>query len=121
MAHIITGVIGSGVLSLAWSTAQLGWIAGPLAMLFFAAITLISTFLLSNCYRTPDPELGPGRNRSYIEAVQLSLGMTSSIPSSSLKFYHKLSKILREISHNSAMFKQSQQDGSVQFCYKDDL
>ncbi|KAL2553886.1 Transmembrane amino acid transporter domain-containing protein [Forsythia ovata] len=28
-AHIITAVIGSGVLSLAWATAQLGWIAGP--------------------------------------------------------------------------------------------
>ncbi|KAJ6417543.1 hypothetical protein OIU84_003300 [Salix udensis] len=27
VAHIITGVIGSGVLSLAWSMAQLGWIA----------------------------------------------------------------------------------------------
>ncbi|RZC66200.1 hypothetical protein C5167_009891 [Papaver somniferum] len=27
-AHIITAVIGSGVLSLAWAIAQLGWIAG---------------------------------------------------------------------------------------------
>ncbi|MCL7046262.1 hypothetical protein MKW94_005586, partial [Papaver nudicaule] len=26
-AHIITAVIGSGVLSLAWAIAQLGWIA----------------------------------------------------------------------------------------------
>lgn len=70
VAHIITGVIGSGVLSLAWSMAQLGWIAGPLSMLFFAFITLLSTFLLSNCYRSPDPEYGPARNRSYFEAVQ---------------------------------------------------
>ncbi|KAL8136669.1 hypothetical protein V2J09_002670 [Rumex salicifolius] len=31
-AHIITGVIGSKVLSLAWCVAQLGWIAGPLSM-----------------------------------------------------------------------------------------
>ncbi|KAL5737274.1 hypothetical protein ACOSP7_030035 [Xanthoceras sorbifolium] len=74
VAHIITGVIGSGVLSLAWSVAQLGWIAGPLAMLFFASITLASTFLLCNCYRTPDPEHGPDRNRSYLEAVDMSLG-----------------------------------------------
>uniref|UniRef100_A0A9I9CCV5 Amino acid transporter transmembrane domain-containing protein n=1 Tax=Cucumis melo TaxID=3656 RepID=A0A9I9CCV5_CUCME len=28
-AHIITAVIGSGVLSLAWAIAQLGWVAGP--------------------------------------------------------------------------------------------
>ncbi|KAJ4725423.1 Amino acid permease [Melia azedarach] len=74
VAHIITGVIGSGVLSLAWSMAQLGWIAGPLAMLIFALITLLSTFLLCNFYRTPDPEHGPGRNCSYIEAVDTSLG-----------------------------------------------
>ncbi|KAD4178812.1 hypothetical protein E3N88_27403 [Mikania micrantha] len=36
VAHIITAVIGSGVLSLAWSTAQLGWIGGPIALLCFA-------------------------------------------------------------------------------------
>ena len=72
--HIMTGVIGSGVLSLAWSMAQLGWIAGPLAVLFFALITFISTFLLCNCCWFPDPEYGPGRNRSYLEAVHMSLG-----------------------------------------------
>ncbi|GLT53721.1 hypothetical protein SLA2020_269740 [Shorea laevis] len=74
VAHIITGVIGSGVLSLAWSMAQLGWIAGPLAMLFFALITLLSTFLLCDSYRSPDPEYGPARNRSYLEAVYMNLG-----------------------------------------------
>ncbi|KAG5550927.1 hypothetical protein RHGRI_009373 [Rhododendron griersonianum] len=78
VAHIITGVIGSGVLSLAWCMAQLGWIAGPLAMLFFAFITFLSTFLLSNCYRYPDPEYGPARNCSYLEAVQVNLGERSA-------------------------------------------
>ncbi|KAG5235939.1 amino acid permease [Salix suchowensis] len=73
-AHIITGVVGSGVLSLAWSMAQLGWIAGPLAMLCFASITLVSTFLLCDCYRSPHPEFGPARNRSYLEAVHTTLG-----------------------------------------------
>ncbi|KAH7545465.1 hypothetical protein FEM48_Zijuj01G0096700 [Ziziphus jujuba var. spinosa] len=70
VAHIITGVIGSGVLSLAWSMAQLGWIAGPLAMILFALVTLMSAFLLCNCYLTPDPEYGPHRNISYLEAVR---------------------------------------------------
>ncbi|KAJ8755022.1 hypothetical protein K2173_015534 [Erythroxylum novogranatense] len=74
VAHIITGVIGSGVLSLAWSMAQLGWIAGPLVMLVFAATTLLSTYLLSDCYRSPDPECGPRRHTSYHEAVDVSLG-----------------------------------------------
>ncbi|KAI8009581.1 putative amino acid permease 7 [Camellia lanceoleosa] len=78
VAHIITGVIGSGVLSLAWCMAQLGWIGGSFSMLFFAFITLISAFLLSNCYRSPHPELGPTRNHSYLEAVHFNLGKRSA-------------------------------------------
>ncbi|KAG5550922.1 hypothetical protein RHGRI_009373 [Rhododendron griersonianum] len=74
IAHIITGVIGAGVLSLAWSTAQLGWVAGPLIMVVFAAITIVSANLLCDCYRSPDPGCGPTRNRSYVDAVQLYLG-----------------------------------------------
>ncbi|KAL3508315.1 hypothetical protein ACH5RR_027716 [Cinchona calisaya] len=73
-ATIITGVIGAGVLSLAWSTAQLGWIAGPLIMILFALITIASTFLLCDCYRSPDAEFGPIRNRSLAEAVKFYLG-----------------------------------------------
>ncbi|OVA19703.1 Amino acid transporter [Macleaya cordata] len=78
IAHVITAVIGSGVLSLAWSTAQLGWIAGPLAMVSLAGITIVSASLLSDCYRSPDPEYGPIRNRSYIQAVNLYLVCVSS-------------------------------------------
>ena len=74
VAHIVTGVIGSGVLSLAWSIAQLGWFGGPLAMLHFASVTLLSSFLLCNSYRSPDPEYGPDRNPSYLDAVNLHLG-----------------------------------------------
>ncbi|XP_051133707.1 probable amino acid permease 7 [Andrographis paniculata] len=73
-AHVITGVIGAGVLSLAWSTAQLGWIAGPLAIVVFAAITQVSIFLVCDCYRSPDPIDGPARHRSFIEAVKFYLG-----------------------------------------------
>ncbi|CAK7323876.1 unnamed protein product [Dovyalis caffra] len=79
VAHIITGVIGSGVLSLAWSMAQLGWIAGPLAMLTFALISLLSAFLLCDCYLSPDPEFGPKRNRSYLEAVHETLGKRNAL------------------------------------------
>ncbi|BFG33631.1 hypothetical protein CerSpe_199070 [Prunus speciosa] len=73
IAHIITGVIGAGVLSLAWSVAQLGWLAGPLLMLVFAAVTILSNNLLSDCYRYPDSD-GPTRSRSYLEAVKIYLG-----------------------------------------------
>ncbi|KAK8545789.1 hypothetical protein V6N13_067051 [Hibiscus sabdariffa] len=74
IAHIITGVIGAGVLSLAWSTAQLGWIAGPITMLVFAAITFVSTSLLCDCYMYPDPEYGPNRLNSYMDGVLFYLG-----------------------------------------------
>ncbi|CAL5342229.1 unnamed protein product [Camellia sinensis] len=53
IAHVITGVIGSGVLSLAWSVAQLGWIADH------------------------DPQFGPARNPSYTAAVKSYLGEKS--------------------------------------------
>ncbi|XP_047151809.1 probable amino acid permease 7 isoform X1 [Vigna umbellata] len=71
VAHIITAVIGSGVLSLAWSTAQLGWIGGPLVVLFFAIVIYVSSSLLSDCYRTSD---SGKRNYSYMDAVRVSLG-----------------------------------------------
>ncbi|XP_058114661.1 probable amino acid permease 7 isoform X3 [Magnolia sinica] len=77
VAHIITAVIGSGVLSLAWSVAQLGWIAGPLAMVTFAGITLVSSHLLCDCYRSPDPETGHVRNYTYMNAVRFYVGERS--------------------------------------------
>ncbi|CAN6450480.1 unnamed protein product [Victoria cruziana] len=73
VAHIITAVIGAGVLSLAWSIAQLGWIAGPALMVLFAVVTCISSFWLSDCYRSPDPSTGR-RNRTYMTAVRNNLG-----------------------------------------------
>ncbi|KAJ4789040.1 Amino acid permease 1 [Rhynchospora pubera] len=72
-AHIITAVIGSGVLSLAWATAQLGWFVGPGSLVIFSAITFYTSNLLADCYRTGDPITGK-RNYSYVEAVKSSLG-----------------------------------------------
>ncbi|RYR21506.1 hypothetical protein Ahy_B03g066815 [Arachis hypogaea] len=73
VTHIVTGVIGSGVLSLAWSIGQLGWIAGPFSILHIASFTLISSFLLSNTYRSPHPQFGPHRSASYLDAVHSHL------------------------------------------------
>ncbi|XP_062232782.1 amino acid permease 1-like [Phragmites australis] len=72
-AHIITAVIGSGVLSLAWAMAQLGWVAGPVILLLFAAITYYMCGLLADCYRVDDPVTGK-RNYTYTEAVESYLG-----------------------------------------------
>lgn len=81
IAHIITGVIGAGVLSLAWSIAQLGWVGGPVALFIFAIISLVSAFLLSDSYRTGkiDPEKAYDEeecNSSYMLAVNRYLDKT---------------------------------------------
>ncbi|XP_057802597.1 amino acid permease 6-like [Salvia miltiorrhiza] len=69
-AHIITAVIGSGVLTLAWAIAQMGWIAGPTALLVFSLITLFTSTLLADCYRAADGT----RNYVYRDAVKAYLG-----------------------------------------------
>ncbi|XP_020207348.1 amino acid permease 6 [Cajanus cajan] len=72
-AHIITAVIGVGVLSLAWAMAQLGWIIGISSILLFAIVNLYTSNLLADCYRSPDPVTGK-RNCTYMEAVRINLG-----------------------------------------------
>ncbi|CAL5203906.1 unnamed protein product [Lathyrus oleraceus] len=72
-AHVITAVIGSGVLSLAWAIAQLGWIAGPVVMILFAWVTYYTSVLLAECYRNGDPVNGK-RNYTYMEVVHSNLG-----------------------------------------------
>ncbi|CAN1141590.1 Amino acid permease 8 [Linum perenne] len=74
-AHIITSVIGSGVLSLAWATAQLGWIAGPVMLFVFALITWYTARMLCDCYRCPGPHFGT-RTYTYTGAVKAHLGGT---------------------------------------------
>ncbi|GLJ13251.1 hypothetical protein SUGI_0208770 [Cryptomeria japonica] len=72
-SHVITAVIGSGVLSLAWSMAQLGWSAGPIALAGFSIVTYYTSLLLADCYRSPDPITGR-RNYTYMDAVMANLG-----------------------------------------------
>lgn len=72
-AHIITAVIGSGVLSLAWAMAQLGWIIGPAVLIAFSFVTLYTSTLLTDCYRSPDSVKGK-RNYTYMDAVKANLG-----------------------------------------------
>ncbi|XP_027339669.1 amino acid permease 3-like isoform X1 [Abrus precatorius] len=72
-SHIITAVVGSGVLSLAWAIAQMGWIAGPAVMLLFSVVTLYTSSFLADCYRTGDPKFGK-RNYTFMDAVRTILG-----------------------------------------------
>ncbi|KAE8704391.1 Amino acid permease 5 [Hibiscus syriacus] len=73
-AHIITAVIGSGILSLAWATAQLGWIAGPAVMFLFSFVTYYTSTLLATCYRSGDDPVNGKRNYTYMEAVRSNHG-----------------------------------------------
>ncbi|XP_010527719.1 PREDICTED: amino acid permease 5-like isoform X1 [Tarenaya hassleriana] len=77
-AHIITAVIGSGVLSLAWAVAQLGWVAGPAVMFLFSLVTYYTSILLCSCYRSGDSVSGK-RNYTYMDAVQANLEPLKSI------------------------------------------
>ncbi|XP_027356427.1 amino acid permease 8-like [Abrus precatorius] len=72
-AHIITAVVGVGVLSLPWAMAQLGWILGVVSIFFFALVTLYTSNLLTDCYRSPNP-VGGKRNYTYMDTVQTHLG-----------------------------------------------
>ncbi|CAJ1968123.1 unnamed protein product [Sphenostylis stenocarpa] len=76
-AHIITTVIGAGVLSLAWSMAQLGWIIGVSSIFVIASVTLYTSNLLADCYRSPHPVTGR-RNHTYMETVKTHLASITS-------------------------------------------
>ena len=76
-AHIITAVIGSGVLSLAWAIAQLGWVAGPAVMILFSLVTYYTSTLLAACYRCGDSVTGK-RNYTYMDAIRANLGTLKS-------------------------------------------
>mgnify|MGYP003702588761 CR=1 FL=1 len=64
-------VIGSGVLALAWSVAQLA-----LALAGFACVTYHTSTLLANAYRAPHPVTGT-RDRTYMDAVRSYLSKYS--------------------------------------------
>ncbi|KAL2529347.1 Amino acid permease 6 [Forsythia ovata] len=69
-AHIITAVIGSGVLSLSWAIAQLGWVAGPAVLMAFSLITYFTSTLLADSYRSDHGT----RNYTYMGVVRSHLG-----------------------------------------------
>ncbi|KAL4183990.1 hypothetical protein AMTRI_Chr11g101120 [Amborella trichopoda] len=77
-AHVITAIIGTGILGVAWSVAQLGWIIGPLFLLGFGCVTYYASTLQADCYRYPHPLAGK-RNYTYKDAVKAFLGPRSLI------------------------------------------
>ncbi|XP_014504555.1 amino acid permease 3 [Vigna radiata var. radiata] len=72
-AHIISAVIGSGVISLAWAFAQLGWVAGLSLLILFSVVTYYASCFLAACYRTENQATG-NRNYTYLHCVRSHLG-----------------------------------------------
>jgi hypothetical protein len=70
-------MLGSGLLALPWSIAQMGWIAGPLALWSIAVSTCFTALLLADTYRFQDPALGK-RLYTYVNAVKSHLGWYSA-------------------------------------------
>jgi amino acid permease len=105
-AHIVTAVIGSGVLSLAWSISKLGWILGPSTLLVFAIITYFSSSLLADCYRTELRHGGSSRsstdlcssnrNYTYMEAVRSHLGKPEKTRNGSSRTLLRLNRRIKE-------------------------
>lgn len=52
--------------------AQMGWILGISYIIIVGAVTLYTSNLLADCYRTPDPVTG--KRNTYMEAVKTILG-----------------------------------------------
>uniref|UniRef100_A0A0E0L9L8 Amino acid transporter transmembrane domain-containing protein n=1 Tax=Oryza punctata TaxID=4537 RepID=A0A0E0L9L8_ORYPU len=77
-AHIVALLIGSSVLAVAWTFAQLGWVAGPAVVVSLSVVTYYSSALLADCYRDDDPDhLGGAVHGEYIGAVRSYLGPKS--------------------------------------------
>lgn len=89
--HIITVVIGAGVLALSWAMAQLGWILGITSMFIFSFISVFTYGLMADCYRFPDPINGK-RNYTYMQAVKVYLGGSMHMVCGSI-LYAKLAGI----------------------------
>ncbi len=61
----------------------MGWVAGPVLLVAFAAITWYTSLLLTDAYRHPKGS-GP-RNRTYPQAVHAILGMHPLIQYSNIR------------------------------------
>jgi amino acid permease len=48
--HLVTAIIGAGVLGLPNAVAWLGWVAGPACLVLFFATTLWTATMLCDCY-----------------------------------------------------------------------
>lgn len=68
-SHFFCAMVGSGVLAFPRAVAWLGWIAGPILIIVFYCVALVTAGLLASCYRVNGKEHG-----RYHHAVNSILG-----------------------------------------------
>ena len=69
MGHLITVIIGAGVLSLPKAFSLLGWVFGPILLIFFGIVSLWTSKMLTQVY-----EVDGKKNKTYMHAVFNILG-----------------------------------------------
>lgn len=67
--HIITAIIGAGVLGLPHALSMLGWLGGVVSLVAFFAVTLVCSFMLADMY-----EVDGRKHPTYGDAVVCVLG-----------------------------------------------
>lgn len=72
--HILTAVLGSGVLALPYAMASLGWILGAICFVLFAWITLFTAQLLADLYIVDGV-----RQRTFPQMVKTTMGVPGMI------------------------------------------
>ena len=72
--HLITAIIGAGVLGLPHTFSWLGWIVGPVCLLVFFALTLWTATMLTDCYHVKGK-----RHTNYKWAVLHIMGPAHSV------------------------------------------
>lgn len=72
--HILTAVLGSGVLALPYAMASLGWIVGSICFVLFAWITLFTAQLLADLYIVDGI-----RQRTFPQMVRTTMGVPGMI------------------------------------------
>ena len=69
VGHLITVIIGAGVLSLPKAFSLLGWIFGPFLLIFFGIVSLWTSYMLTQVYEVDGKKL-----KTYKHAVFYILG-----------------------------------------------
>lgn len=72
--HVFCAIVGASILALPKTFAWLGWVAGPILMWVFFAISMLSSRMLASCY-----EVNGVEHARYHHAVRHLLGRKSAI------------------------------------------